>query len=65
MQPGDVIFVDNYRMLHGRDIFKGDRFHAVAWFGEQSGDSGDKVAVERKQGNMLNEMLNNYVENAF
>ena len=35
MKPGDVIFVDNYRMLHGRDIFKGDRFHAVAWFGDQ------------------------------
>mmetsp|Transcript_26323 Transcript_26323/g.61742 ORF Transcript_26323/g.61742 Transcript_26323/m.61742 type:complete len:426 (-) Transcript_26323:303-1580(-) len=65
MQPGDIIFVDNYRMLHGRDIFKGDRFHAVAWFGEQTDANGQKVAVERKQGNMLNEMLNNYVENAF
>jgi len=65
MKPGDIIFVDNYRMLHGRDIFKGDRFHAVAWFGEQTDSNGQKIAVERKQGNMLNEMLNNYVENAF
>ena len=28
MEEGDVILVDNYRVLHGRDIFKGDRFHA-------------------------------------
>lgn len=64
MKPGDVVFVDNYRMLHGRDIFKGDRFHAVAWFGEQS-EEDKRIALDRKQGNVLNEMLNNYVENAF
>ena len=34
----------------------------MAWFGEQTDANGQKVAVERKQGNMLNEMLNNYVE---
>merc|ERR1719424_1841177 len=33
MQPGDVLLCDNYRVLHGRDIFKGDRYHAVGWFG--------------------------------
>jgi hypothetical protein len=32
MEPGDVLLVDNYRALHGRDIFQGDRFHAVSWF---------------------------------
>ena len=32
MEPGDVLLVDNYRALHGRDVFQGDRFHAVTWF---------------------------------
>jgi len=32
MEPGDVLLVDNYRALHGRDVFAGDRFHAVTWF---------------------------------
>lgn len=32
MEPGDVLLVDNYRSLHGRDVFQGDRFHAVSWF---------------------------------
>jgi hypothetical protein len=36
MQPGDVLLCDNYRVLHGRDVFVGDRLHAVSWFGEDS-----------------------------
>merc|ERR1712232_753952 len=32
MEPGDVLLIDNYRALHGRDIFEGDRYHAVTWF---------------------------------
>eukprot|EP00968_Pinguiococcus_pyrenoidosus_P025155 scaffold5546_cov247-Pinguiococcus_pyrenoidosus.AAC.5 len=32
MEPGDVLLIDNYRALHGRETFKGDRFHAVTWF---------------------------------
>uniref|UniRef100_A0A7S2C8S4 TauD/TfdA-like domain-containing protein n=1 Tax=Octactis speculum TaxID=3111310 RepID=A0A7S2C8S4_9STRA len=65
MEPGDVIFVDNYRMLHGRDIFTGDRFHAVAWFGERSEEDRNRAASQKKEGNFLNAALNNYVENAF
>jgi hypothetical protein len=65
MKPGDVVFVDNYRMLHGRDIFEGDRTHAVAWFGEQTGGSDRGVKVDTKTGNILNSVLNSYVENAF
>lgn len=64
MKPGDVVLVDNYRMLHGRDIFKGDRLHAVSWFGDLT-DEERTVALEQKPGNVLNKMLNNYVENAF
>ena len=36
MQPGDVLLCDNYRVLHGRDVFEGDRLHAVSWFGDGS-----------------------------
>ena len=31
MTEGDVLLVDNYRVLHGRDVFTGDRCHAVSW----------------------------------
>merc|ERR1719183_3363046 len=31
MQAGDVLLCDNYRVLHGRDIFSGERLHAVSW----------------------------------
>jgi len=32
MQEGDVVLVDNYRTMHGRNIFEGTRKHAVTWF---------------------------------
>jgi len=32
MEPGDVVLVDNYQCLHGRDVFTGERLHAVTWF---------------------------------
>jgi len=32
MQKGDVVLVDNYQCLHGRDVFTGERLHAVTWF---------------------------------
>merc|ERR1711865_1322127 len=32
MQKGDVVLVDNYQVMHGRDIFSGERLHAVTWF---------------------------------
>jgi len=47
MQPGDVLLIDNYKCLHGRDIFVGDRLHAVSWFGD---DSSGPVAVNRNDG---------------
>ena len=67
VKPGEVCFLDNYRMLHGRDIFEGSREHAVAWFGEQSEEDLRKLeeVKDRGSGNALNKALNNYVENAF
>jgi len=32
MNPGDVVLVDNYRTMHGRNVFEGTRKHAVTWF---------------------------------
>ena len=47
MQAGDVLLCDNYRVLHGRDVFTGERQHAVSWFGD---DSSGPVATERNDG---------------
>merc|ERR1712113_472523 len=32
MEAGDVVLVDNYQVMHGRDVFTGERLHAVTWF---------------------------------
>ena len=47
MQPGEVLLCDNYRVLHGRDVFQGERQHAVSWFGD---DSSGPVATDRNDG---------------
>jgi len=53
MEQGDVLLVDNYRVLHGRDIFEGDRLHAVSWFRK-----GDEDVNLVKPDNMLNSIIN-------
>jgi alpha-ketoglutarate-dependent taurine dioxygenase len=59
MQAGDVLLCDNYRVLHGRDVFEGDRLHAVTWFGDGSTDlaSGTSAAT----GDVLNNFINKFV----
>jgi len=61
MEPGDVLLVDNYRALHGRDVFQGDRFHAVSWFTwddeEWRGDERRQVA---KSG--MNKVINQLMD---
>lgn len=32
MQQGDVVLLDNYMVMHGRNVFDGTRKHAVTWF---------------------------------
>jgi len=32
MSAGEVVLVDNYQCMHGRDVFEGERMHAVTWF---------------------------------
>lgn len=31
MKPGEVVLLDSYQTLHGRNIFKGPREHGVVW----------------------------------
>merc|ERR1712087_108248 len=56
MQPGDVLLCDNYRVLHGRDIFQGERLHAVSWFGDAS-----MTQAPGKPGDLLNSFVNNFL----
>ena len=56
MQAGDVLLCDNYRVLHGRDVFEGDRLHAVSWFGD-----GSSVLAEREASDALNSFINKFV----
>jgi hypothetical protein len=63
MEPGDVLFIDNYRALHGRDVFQGDRFHAVSWFtwdGDQVEWRGNERRIVEKNG--LNKMINGMLD---
>jgi alpha-ketoglutarate-dependent taurine dioxygenase len=38
MKEGDVVLLDNYKTMHGRNVFDGTRKHAVAWFGGWEGE---------------------------
>lgn len=38
MTEGDVVLLDNYKCMHGRNVFDGTRKHAVAWFGGWEGE---------------------------
>jgi len=62
MEPGDVLLVDNYRALHGRDVFEGDRFHAVSWFTWDQNDEwrGEERRIIEKNG--LNQAMNQFMD---
>lgn len=61
MEPGDVLLVDNYRALHGRDVFQGDRFHAVSWFTWDDKEwRGDERRIVEKNG--LNKVINGMMD---
>ena len=68
MQPGDVLLCDNYRVLHGRDTFKGDRYHAVSWFGGRVKDRPadfDDDNANSKPGDLLNKFVNKFLVDSF
>jgi len=61
MEPGDVLLVDNYRALHGRDVFEGDRFHAVSWFTWDNPEwRGDERRIIQKD--PLNQVINRMMD---
>jgi hypothetical protein len=45
MTEGDVVLLDNYKTMHGRNVFDGTRKHGVAWFEGWEGEE------EMKQSN--------------
>jgi len=44
MRKGDVVLLDNYKCMHGRNVFEGTRKHAVAWFEGWEGEEEMKKA---------------------
>ena len=62
MAPGEVLLCDNYRVLHGRDIFTGERLHAVSWFCDKKDVEAAAAAdTGGAQGDMLNNLLNTFL----
>jgi len=44
MTEGDVVLLDNYKCMHGRNVFDGTRKHGVAWFEGWEGEEKMKVS---------------------
>merc|ERR1711988_753776 len=44
MTEGDVVLLDNYLTMHGRNVFDGTRKHGVAWF--EGWDGEDEMKME-------------------
>jgi hypothetical protein len=62
MEPGDVLLVDNYRALHGRDVFQGDRFHAVTWFTWDENEAWRGEERRQVEKNGLNKAINSMMD---
>jgi hypothetical protein len=43
MTEGDVVLLDNYKCMHGRNVFDGTRKHGVAWFEGWEGEEEMKA----------------------
>eukprot|EP00980_Cylindrotheca_fusiformis_P008774 scaffold1869_cov122-Cylindrotheca_fusiformis.AAC.36 len=48
MTEGDVVLLDNYKCMHGRNVFEGTRKHAVAWFEGFEGEEEVKQMVAKE-----------------
>lgn len=52
MTEGDVVLLDNYKCMHGRNVFDGTRKHGVAWFegweGEEEMKEKAKKTIQEK-----------------
>jgi hypothetical protein len=45
MREGDVVLLDNYKTMHGRNVFDGTRKHGVCWFEGWEGEEEMKAQV--------------------
>jgi len=57
MKEGDVVLLDNYRVLHGRKIFNGERNHAVTWF-ESCGEPLSREDQGERPDDFMNNLIN-------
>jgi len=46
MSEGDVVLLDNYKTMHGRNVFDGTRKHGVAWFEGWEGEEEMKQTLK-------------------
>ena len=60
MVPGDVVLLDSYQVLHGRETFVGPREHAVLWLTtrEFAARSGGGAAAAAGGASALSELVN-------
>lgn len=49
MTEGDVVLLDNYKTLHGRNVFDGTRKHGVCWFEGWEGEEEMRHASQDLQ----------------
>ena len=45
MTEGDVVLLDNYKTMHGRNVFDGTRKHGVCWFEGWEGEEEMRQAA--------------------
>jgi Taurine catabolism dioxygenase TauD, TfdA family len=48
MTEGDVVLLDNYKCMHGRNVFDGTRKHGVAWFEGWEGEDKMQAATNAR-----------------
>jgi alpha-ketoglutarate-dependent taurine dioxygenase len=48
MRQGDVVLLDNYKTLHGRNVFDGTRKHGVCWFEGWEGEEEMKQQANQQ-----------------
>jgi hypothetical protein len=48
MTEGDVVLLDNYKTMHGRNVFDGTRKHGVAWFEGWEGEEQMKQTMRQE-----------------
>ena len=46
MTEGDVVLLDNYKCMHGRNVFDGTRKHGVAWFEGWEGEDSQRATAK-------------------